>query len=134
MNKKFILLASLIFLVGLVIFVSGKMTSTNGYSQDVELSISQGWNLILSPIWDDKMDISPDSEIKMNDIKYIYYYLRYDNKYILMYPYNNNLWMNSYNVLLSIHIRYKMSDLLKKVHGKSKKLQLLFYMICKYIN
>jgi len=100
MNRKLLITIAVLTLLGLAVVVSAKMTMTSSDTlsskadYNVEISIEKGWNLIVrAPLLgsyenDDTPDsvIDSDSEIKQGDIKAIYYYFRYENKYLQVYP------------------------------------------------
>ena len=71
MEKRIILLISLVFLLGFVIFVSANvMTGGNDSPYIVQADVFEGWNIIagISP----NEAILNDSEIKKSDIKAVW--------------------------------------------------------------
>ena len=90
MNKKIILSISLMLLVGIVGFVSARLTlisSTDSIkSYNAEIPISAGWNLVYGTFIHYDDSISSDSEIKKENIKAVYFYSREENKYLQVYP------------------------------------------------
>ena len=74
----------------LVTFVSAKMTpnSLDGYNHDIEVYVEKGWNLILMPIED---NILSDSEVQMENLKGIFFYIPHYNDYFEIYPNDDGL-------------------------------------------
>ncbi len=112
MNRKLVLSLSLVLLVGIVGFVSAKMTIISSAdsikSYDATIPISAGWNLVYGTFIHYDGSISLDSEIKKEDIKAVYFYSREENKYLQVYPtekeygnYVRNLRINGDNNKIS---------------------------------
>ena len=84
------LLVSFIFLVN-AFFVSATMIPTTWSNRDmvgyqVTIPVQKGWNLIPPPNFYIDEPILPDSEVKKEDISYIWYYSTNMNKYYQVYP------------------------------------------------
>lgn len=95
MKKEFVGVLILICLVFFGGAVSASMalasgTNDNKPDYDIEITINQGWNLVvLSPVWgygDSPGAIKEDSEIKQEHIRAAFYYSRQERKYIQVYP------------------------------------------------
>ncbi|MBU0761109.1 MAG: hypothetical protein KJ600_03205 [Nanoarchaeota archaeon] len=94
MKTKYTLLIAFIFLIGFAILVSAQSANLmniyldeddeTSIAYDVELELTEGWNLVSGLLSDNQIDAS--SEIKKKDITAIYFYSNMDNKYLLAYP------------------------------------------------
>ena len=86
--KKIILLVTLVFLLfGLTIFAfvaKNTMIQVENGPYTVEVQIEKEWNIVAGTIPQD--GILENSEIKIQDIKAMWYYSPLQKKYILVYP------------------------------------------------
>jgi len=91
MNKEIILTISLMLLVGLAIFVSANSMVKNSKGvYEAEVYLSEGWNLISGTIPED--GILPDSDVKLSNIKAVWYYSPLQKKYLQVHPNTNFNW------------------------------------------
>jgi len=91
MNNKNIGVLVLLLIFSLGFFTEAKISQveTDGRTDyEIEVNINKGWNLVLAApiIGDEDNFISVDSDIKKEDIKVIFYYLRKENNYLQIYP------------------------------------------------
>ena len=75
MNKKIILVMSLMLLVGLTVFVSAKMVET-------QVQIHKGWNLIFGFVEPDALS----GKLGSSSIKAIYAFIPTNQQYVRVYP------------------------------------------------
>jgi len=76
---------ALLTLIGMIVFVSATITRQQNETHYVEVYVEEGWNLIAG-IMPSEGVISQNSEIKIKDIKVIWFYSNIDNKYVEIYP------------------------------------------------
>jgi len=99
MNKKLLILTSLIFILGSFVFVNASITSSGvGVEKSVEINIQKGWNLVLG--FDTDL-IAADSGIEKEDILISYIYIPDKNKYMVYDVDNSNSEFGKYVSTLS---------------------------------
>jgi len=88
MKQKIILTTFFLTILSLSVFVSATMTSKQNGNYEVSIGLSKGWNIVAGTALE--QGISSDSEIKLSDIKAMWYYSPVLKKYYQIYP-NNEL-------------------------------------------
>src|SRR3989338_3859664 len=93
MDRKVILPISLFVLIGLAIFVSAEISQDFGGNHQVNLK--QGWNLVSvyapsSDIFDVRGNQNLMNNLDNKGITAIFFYDKYNNKYIQLYPNHPN--------------------------------------------
>ena len=88
MKNKILLIGLILSILGMIGFVSAEMVEKNNGNFNVSVSLSKGWNIIAGT--EIKQGILSDSQIKLSDIKVIWYYSPVLKKYYQLYP-NNQL-------------------------------------------
>jgi hypothetical protein len=88
MVRGVILFAVLLTLASL--FVSASMVE-KGSGHEVEIELKEGWNIVAGTFIDDD-SISPDSDIKEEDVLAMWYYSPLQKKYFLIHPIEDETW------------------------------------------
>ena len=89
MNKKFVLSASLILLVGLAVFVSAEISQTAGGNYNVKVYLEKGWNLVYGvPMIQEDYPLSEGSTLAKEDLKAIYWYNPFGSEFTQVFPGN----------------------------------------------
>ncbi|MFH1452238.1 MAG: hypothetical protein ABIF88_03640 [archaeon] len=84
MRRKSLVVLSILVSVGFIIFVNaGTMEDNNGI-YTVGVYIEEGWNLVSGTVISD--GIMPDSVVKLEDLKAMWYYSPIQQKYFQVYP------------------------------------------------
>ncbi len=97
MNKKIILPVSLMVLVALlgVAYASMNLKTENEKKYEISLDISEGWSIV-SGIYPPQ-SLSQNSEIKIGDIKAVWFYSPIEKKYIEIYPNLDEIGLEDYD-------------------------------------
>ncbi len=84
--KKLLLVISLFLIIGALTFVSAKMIVTQDdglrYRYKTSVQLEKGWNLIAGF----EGSVNPESEIKTEDLKVIYFYNPLQKNYVSVFP------------------------------------------------
>lgn len=88
MKNKIIIIGVLLSILVTISIASASMVEKKDGNFDVSVSLKKGWNIIAATEINE--GILPDSEIKLSDIKVVWYYSPITNKYYQIYP-NNDL-------------------------------------------
>lgn len=84
MNKKIMGVLGLVFVIGLVVVVSANMFIQPDGNYEVEIEVSEGWNIIAGTM--PEIGILSNSDIQLSDISAMYYYSPLTKEYIRVYP------------------------------------------------